>query len=340
MRGARVSARSLAPGSPLGVVLGSHMPPERIAPTARRAEKLGLGELWFSEDCFFLGGPTGICAALAATERLPVGLGIASVMTRHPALLAMEAATISRLHPGRFWPGVGLGVPFWLGQMGLMPRSPLTALREGVTGLRRLLAGEEVTSAGEVFSFDAVALTHPPQEQLPIYFGMVGPKGLRLAGELGDGTVLSVLAGVDYVRWAREQIRAGAEAAGRASDPHRVVTYVLYSVDHDSRTAKEAVREATAFYLHAMPDNALSEVYGVQGELQELVARGGPELVARELPDAWLEDLAVAGDPDEVAAKVRALLDAGSDAVALWLFPLDRGDELLELTAREVLPRL
>lgn len=327
-------------GCPVGVVLGSHMPPERIAPTARRAEELGFGELWFSEDCFFLGGPTGICAALAATERLPVGLGIASAVTRHPALLAMEAATISRLYPGRFWPGVGLGVPFWLGQMGLRPRSPLTALRECVTCLRRLLDGEEVTFAGEVFTFDTVRLTHPPAERLPIYLGMVGPRGLRLAGELGDGSVLSVLAGADYVRWARERIAEGAAAAGRASEPHRVVTYVLYSVDRDPRAAKASVRDVTAFYLHAMPDNALSEVYGIQPQLEEMVGRGGADLVAREMPDQWLEDLAVAGDPDEAAAKIRSLLEAGSDSVGLWLFPLDRGEEILELTAREVLPRL
>ena len=113
------------------------------------------------------------------------------------------------------------------------------------------------------------------------------------------------------------------------------MTYVLYSVDADGRAAREAVREATAFYLAAMPDNALSEVYGIQPPLQELIASGE---LARELPAAWLDDLAVAGDPDEAAAKIRALLDAGSDSVCLWLFPLDRGEEILELTAREVLP--
>jgi 5,10-methylenetetrahydromethanopterin reductase len=312
------------------------MPPERIVRTARRAEELGFGELWFSEDCFFAGAFAGISAALAATERVPVGLGVASAVTRHPALLAMECATLSRLHPGRFWPGVGLGVPFWLEQMGLMPASPLRAVRDCVESLRRLLAGEELSEQG-LFTFDQVGLTHLPQEELRIHLGMVGPKGLELSGAIADGTVLSVLAGVDYVRWARERIAAGAAAADRAAAPHRVVTYVLYSVDADGGVAREAVREATAFYLTAMPDNALSEVYGIQPQLQELIAAGE---LARELPAAWLEDLAVAGDPDEAAAKIRALVDAGSDSVCLWLFPLDRAEDVLELTAREVLPRI
>jgi len=319
--------------SPVGIVLGSHMPPERIVATAGRAEELGFGELWFSEDCFFSGAFAGIAAALGATNEIPIGLGVASAVTRHPALLAMETATMSRLHGGRFWPGVGLGVPFWLGQLGLMPRSPLGAVRECVDALRRLLDGEELTENG-LFAFDAVALTHRPEERLPIYLGMVGPRGLELAGEIADGTVLSVLAGTDYVRWARERI-----ADGGGSRDHRVVTYVLYSVDADGQAAKEAVRDAVAFYLHAMPDNALSDVYGIQPQLQELVA-GGADMIAREMPAAWLDDLAVAGDPDEAVGLIRALLDAGSDSVCLWLFPLDHGEEVLELTAREVLPRL
>jgi alkanesulfonate monooxygenase SsuD/methylene tetrahydromethanopterin reductase-like flavin-dependent oxidoreductase (luciferase family) len=326
--------------SPIGVVLGSHMPPEKIVATARRAEELGYGELWFSEDCFFTGAFAGIAAALGATRELPMGLGIASAVTRHPALLAMECATLSRIFPGRFLPGVGLGVPFWLAQMGIRPRSPLTALRECVTGLRRLLDGETVSERGRVFAFDGVALTHRPHERLPIYMGVVGPKGLQLSGELADGTVLSVLAGSEYIRWARERIAEGQAAAGRTGEPHRVVTYVLYAVDDDPAAARAAVRDVVAFYLAAMPENAITEVLGIQAEVQEKLARGGLETLTRELPDAWIDAMAIAGTPAECAAKLQEFLAAGSDAIGLWLFPLDRGEQVLERTARDVLPRL
>ena len=62
-----------------------------------------------------------------------------------------------------------------------------------------------------------------------------------LSGEVADGTVLSVLSSPAYVEWFREQIREGMEAARRDGD-HRVVTFVLYSVEHDSGRAKEAVK--------------------------------------------------------------------------------------------------
>jgi alkanesulfonate monooxygenase SsuD/methylene tetrahydromethanopterin reductase-like flavin-dependent oxidoreductase (luciferase family) len=71
--------------------------------------------------------------------------------------------------------------------------------------------------------------------------------------------------------------------------------------------------------------------------------RGGEnaaELIAREMPDQWIEDLVVAGDPDEVAAKIQALIDAGSDSVALAPVAADRPAEVASLTAREVLPKV
>ncbi len=326
--------------APIGLVLGSHMPPERIPGTARLAEELGFGELWFSEDCFFGGAMSGITAALAATKRLPVGLGIASAVTRHPALHAMELATMSRLHPGRVWAGVGLGVPAWLDQMGLRPSSPLGALRDCVSSLRCLLDGGVVTEAGATFTFDQVELTHKPAERIPIYMGVVNEKGLRLSGELADGTVLSVVAGTEYVGWARGVVTDAAVSAGRDPAAHRIVTYALCSVDVDGRRARDAVRDLVAFYLHAMPDNALSRIYGIGEQLQELTSRGDAAYVAREMPDQWVDDLAIAGDPDECAARLRALLDAGSDSIGLWLFPLERADDVARLLATEVFPRL
>ena len=326
--------------TPIGLVLGSHMPAEGITRTAAKAEELGFGELWFSEDCFFTGAMSGVTAALSVTQRLPVGIGIVSAVTRHPAILAMELATMSRLYPGRVLAGVGLGVPAWLDQMGIRPSSPLSAMRECMTSVRRLLAGEQLTIEGKVHTFREVGLTHLPAEDIPIYTGIVNEKGLSLSGEIADGTVFSVLAGVDYIRWACEKIQEGAIVAGRDGNPHRIVTYVLYSVDNDSRKAKESVRDAIAFYLEAMPNNALSKVYGIADEVQDMVSRGGAPIISREMPDRWLEDLAIAGDPEECAEKLQTFLNAGSDMIGLWLFPTDRGEEIAEITAREVLPRL
>ena len=326
------------PDSPVGLVLGSALPPTQIASVAKRGEELGFGELWLAEDYFFTGGIAGAAAVLAATQRIPVGLGIVSAMVRHPALLAMEISTLEHMYPGRLWPGIGLGVPAWVHQMNLMPKSQLGAMRECVDAVRRLLAGEEVTEEGASFSFAHVKLTYPLDHHVPLYMGVLGPKMLHLAGEIADGTVGSVLAGTAYIRWAREQIQQGMQAAGR-SGHHRFAAFAMYAVDKDSDKAKQAVRGLMAFYLAAVPKSALTDVYGIGDELAEL-AQGGPERLLERMPDQWVEDLAIAGDPDECAAKINALLAAGADSIALFLTPPDRAVELIELTAAEVLPRV
>lgn len=325
--------------SPVGLVLGSAIPPERLGPTARLGEELGFGELWFAEDCFFTGGISGATAALAATKRIPVGLGIVSAVTRHPALLAMEVSTLARMFPGRVLPGIGLGVPAWLDQMGLRPRSPLSALRECVSSLRSLLAGEEVTDEGRQFVFDGVSLAYVPEEPVPIYMGVVAEKGLRLAGVVADGLVLSVLASAEYVRWAIEQAALGAGEAGRAA-AHGVAAFAMFSLDGDRARAKAALRGPAAFYLAAGGRNALTDAFGISDELEDMLARGGAETVERELPHRWLDELTVSGDPDECAEGIRRYLDAGADSVVLFPLPSERSEEIVRSAAAEVLPRL
>ena len=326
-------------GPPVGLVIGSSLDPAQIPHAAGLGEKHGFAELWVPEDYFFTGGISAATAALGATAKLPVGLGIASAMVRHPAVMAMELATMSRMFPGRVWPGIGLGVPFWLTQMGLYPKSQLTAMRECLSALRALHAGESLTREGDYFHFDGAQLTHPPHEELPLYMGVLGPKMLELSGEIADGTVISVLAAPEYVSWTRERITAGAAKSGRDASTHRVATFALFAADADAAKAKAAVRPATSFYLSAMPKSALTDVYGVGDELAAMAA-GGQEQIDREMPDQWLEDLVVAGTPDECAEKIQRLLDAGSDSVVLFPAQPEAFDEVVEFAAREILPRI
>jgi 5,10-methylenetetrahydromethanopterin reductase len=110
-------------------------------------------------------------------------------------------------------------------------------------------------------------------------------------------------------------------------------------VDADAARARAAVRDAVALFLAAERASALVRVPGLATELRGLLAEGEADLADR-IPDRWLDEVAIADDPAHSAARLQELLDAGSDAVGLWLFPTDRAVEAAELTAREVLPRL
>jgi 5,10-methylenetetrahydromethanopterin reductase len=321
----------------VGLVLGTAIAPERVPEAAATGERLGYDEIWLVEDYFFTGGAAAATAALAATERVPVGTGIVSGMVRHPAVLAMEIATIARMHPGRYLPGIGLGVPAWLDQMGVRPERTLTALRDSATAVRELLDGKTITRR-DTFAYDRVKLAYPPTERVALQLGVLAAKGLRLSGEIADGTIFSVLAGEAYVAWARREIEAGREAA-RRREPHRVTALAIFSVDRDSRVAKRAVRSLLGFYLETSGRSPLTDAYGISDEVEELV-RGGEGHLERAIPDRWLEDLVIAGDPDECAEKIRRLGAAGADSVVLMPTPFERALEVAVLAGEEVLPRL
>ena len=71
-----------------------------------------------------------------------------------------------------------------------------------------------------------------------------------------------------------------------------------------------------------------------------LLAEHGADSLSDHMPDQWIEDLTIAGTPEECADKIRGFGAAGADAVALFPLPTERVDDLVKLTAREVLPRL
>ena len=150
-------------GPPVGVVLPGRIPAEHVPRLAAVIEGLGFASVWLPEDAWDRGGIATLVSALERTTTLRVGLGIASAMVRYPAFLAMELATIAALHGDRAVAGIGLGVPAWLEQMGLTPRSQLGALRETMVALRRLLDGESLSEVGERASYRDVRLTFPPR---------------------------------------------------------------------------------------------------------------------------------------------------------------------------------
>src|SRR4051812_7935933 len=112
------ASTSGAPRSRLGVMFDRDHRPEALRDFARAAEETGVDDLWLVEDLGWAGSVSSAAVALAATERLRVGIGILPAPLRNPALLAMELGSLARLFPGRLVAGIGHGVPEWMAQVG------------------------------------------------------------------------------------------------------------------------------------------------------------------------------------------------------------------------------
>jgi 5,10-methylenetetrahydromethanopterin reductase len=325
---------------PIGVSTGDMTPPELLGEKARWLEGLGYSHIMVPEDYFYVPALIGATLALSATETVPVGTSIVSGLVRSPAVLAMEIAGISRAFPGRFRPGIGLGLPAWLQQMGILPEKPVTALRESVTSIQRLLAGETVTLDGKQFQLDAIAITHPALEHVPITLGVMGPMLLELSGQIADGTLFGAAAGLDFFRWAMSQVEKGLAASGRSTDAMSYSTVALTCVDRDGAAARAAARPILASFLGEFGVNTLTDAYGISAQVTEILERGGPDAMAAEMPDEWLEDLTLVGTPAEVVDKVRRWLDAGIDSICIFLPDEELERATIELVAEQVIPVL
>ncbi len=263
-------------------------PGEDIAGLAKKVERAGFSELWVCEDLGLAGGISQVVAALASTDRLRVGLGIAPAAARNVAYLAMEFATVMRMFPSRFRPGIGHGVPSWLDEVGARPDSLMACLEEVAAVLPRLIGGESVTFSGDHVHLDAVQLTQPPSETPVVSLGVRGPKGIALAPKVGAGLILAEGSVPEYVAAVRKTVGRGPRItvfvwANMTDGAHRG----LDAQFHDMVRAK-LVKPALAQQLH-----------GADGA------------------EVAVTDVAITGSEDDCRRAVERLFDCGADAVIL-----------------------
>jgi alkanesulfonate monooxygenase SsuD/methylene tetrahydromethanopterin reductase-like flavin-dependent oxidoreductase (luciferase family) len=257
----------------LGVVFTAKRAIPDLPEAARRAEALGYDELWLVEDCFAYGGLTAAAAALAATQRLRVGIGLLPASVRNPAIGAMEIATVAGLHPGRLDVAFGHGVESWMRQIGARPPDRIAALRHVLRTTGALLRGETVEND--------VALEQPPPQPPGLFVGTTGEKAIGVARECGAGVLLPEGSGTAAIEWVRGLLGGGP-----------VVSYAWLSVDADGDAARERLEPVVAAWREWGLYPNLGEPFAVAGtpeECAQAVAGLGADSVA----------LVPVGDPDE-----------------------------------------
>lgn len=312
-----------ATGPSLGIVFPARAPVESLPGSARKIEEEGFAELWLVEDCFLSGGLTMAASALAATERIVVGIGLLPAVMRNPALAAMEVATLARLHPGRLRVAIGHGVPSWMAQIGAAPRRRMAALEEVVVSIRALLRGETVTLDGAEVHLDAVALDNPPDQVPPIVVGTTGPRGLRLSGSGADGFLLPEGCGPELTRWATAE--AGAAREDGSIPPYRVV-YSWARIDDDVDAARAELEPKVRHWLDS-------------GLYPEAYRRAGVDPAGPVDLGAVAAEITVHGDEASCVAELKRFGDAGATSVVLLPVGEDF-DGQVERLASGVLPVL
>jgi probable F420-dependent oxidoreductase len=253
---------------------------------ARRVEDLGYSVLMVPDHLAAMLAPIpAAVSAAAATKSLRVGTNVLNNDFRHPVLVAREAATADLLTDGRFELGLGAGhmrsendeagLPFERG------RVRVERLAEAVTIIKDLLAGAEVTFAGQHYRVAGHTI-HPRPVQRPhppIIIGGNGPRLLTLAAKEADivgFTGITFTRGgtePDFSAWRTgvvdERVRLVREAAGARIDQLERSALIQRVVVTEQR--RQAAEELTRAWKQLGVEEILEAPFVLIGTVDEMV---------------------------------------------------------------------
>ena len=183
------------------------------------AEKRGFEAVWQAESRLVRDAIVPMAAYAAVTNKLKVGSGVINNWTRNIGLLASTFLTLDDLAPDRIICGIGAWWDPLAKNVGIDRRKPLTAMRETVTILKKLLNMERVSFEGEFVQVSGIELdvVHGRREprNVPVYIGATGEKMMEMTGEIADGAVLNYCVPPEYNIRALKLLEAGAKKSGR-----------------------------------------------------------------------------------------------------------------------------
>jgi 5,10-methylenetetrahydromethanopterin reductase len=312
----------------LSVRLSGGIDPRRSIDLAKVADANGFDTVWFAENAFNRGVLSAAAACAAATGRVGIGIGVFNPYNRHPTLIAMEIGALDELAQGRARLGIGSGIASATERMGLNTERPLAAVRDAMTIVRAMLAGEEVTYAGRAFSVQKVKLEYKARRpDLPLLMAARGEQALALCGKIADGLMISNMCPPDFTRQAVDVVHNAAREAGRQA-PTEVVQYVPCAARPDRaeahRLAKETIGEMLpGFWSLAQRVPAAKSALLRAGELsQDDFAAAVDRLRVGELPtdvldERFVDAFAIAGTAEDCLAQARRYRAAGATEVVL-----------------------
>jgi len=308
----------------------------------RYAESRGFTTAWQSEVRLARESTVPVAAYLMATTTIRAGTGVLNNWTRNPVTLACTFATLDLLAPGRAMLGIGAWYEPIASKVGVRRRKPLTAMRETVHVVRRLLAGESVTLRGEFVDVDDVRLDFMHDDEgprnVPILIGATHPMMMELAGEIGDGALLNYLVPPAYNADMMERLETGAARAGRSLNDVDRPQLILTSVSEDGSAGMRRAKIMLAHYLRQAPH--VAEVSRAPrwllDELESAVSwpprREEVEAAADLVPDDFVQSVTASGTPDDALAAVARYVENGCTHPVLY--PLGDPRLVIETFAR------
>ena len=294
----------------------------------RYAEERGFEAVWQAESRLVRDAIVPMAAYAAVTEKLKVGSGVINNWSRNIGLLASTFLTLDDLAPDRIICGIGAWWDPLAKNVGIERKKPLTAMKETVTVLKRLLNMERVSFDGEFIHVNGIELdvVHGRKEprHVPIYIGATGDQMMEMTGEIAEGVVMNYCVPPEYNLKALELLKIGADRAGRDFDAIDRPQLIVCSVDHDHDKAIDTSRELLCQYLAQQPH--IAKASGVNPEVvQQIQATLGWPATHEQImqakhfvPIELVERITASGTPEEAREKVNQYCENGCTCPILY----------------------
>ena len=215
--------------SALATVLRRNQPnrvgtPEEVVARAQRAERDGFDVVCLADLGYAEIFPAVALVALRTTQ-IAISTRVIGVFTHSPVLFASGAAWVNRMSGGRFSLGLGASLPAIVeGIHGGRWSNPIGRMTDTIK-LYRALFGEDIPgvrrNADGSLAYEGTtlrverAVLDLPGPRPPVVVAASAPRMLRVAGAWADGAIIEYTS-PGYIRWAWEQIEAGARETGRS----------------------------------------------------------------------------------------------------------------------------
>lgn len=295
---------------------------------ARYAEEKGFEAVWQAESRLVRDAIVPMAAYAAVTNTIKVGSGVINNWTRNIGLLAATFLTLDDLAPNRIICGIGAWWDPLAKNVGIERKKPLTAMKETVQVMKRLLNMERVTFHGEFVHVDGIELdvVHGRREprDVPIMIGATGDMMMELTGEIADGCVMNYCVAPEYNDKALELLEKGAKKAGRKLADLDRPQLIVCSVDEDHDKAIETTKELLCQYLAQQPhiakaSNVSQEVIGnIQATLGWPATKEQINKAKHFVPDELVHKITASGTPAEARAKVAEYVKRGCTCPILY----------------------
>ncbi|MGN6571942.1 MAG: LLM class flavin-dependent oxidoreductase [Pseudolabrys sp.] len=268
-----------------------------------------------------------LMALAMRTKTLRLGTAVLVVPWHNPVLLAEQAATLDLLSNGRFDFGIGKGYRHSEFKGFAMPREEADArFEEGLDVMTRAFTSRERFSHhGRFWHFDDIVVEPPPMQtpHPPFWVAAGHPQSIRNAAARGFNLILDQYASPQTLAERIGIYRAERAAHGLAFRPDQVaVARQLYvakdKVDRDAALEKQRQYTQRTITSARAPDG-----------------KTGSHVLAYADKAGATEENAMFGTPDEIAAMLEALRDAG---VHYILLTIAGGADQLRRFARDIMP--